>query len=302
MRIAILGASGIGRHHARIFHALGAEISAILGSSPNSVKRTAFLLEKDLGIRARGISRIEDLWETDIDAVSICTPAEFHLQHTLAALEHGLAVFCEKPFFWGPEITSQQIEDGLLKIGDHPNRRVFVNTSNACFLETVSNLIPPADRIETFVFRFHTQGPHRGRNILLDLAPHGISFILHLFGSCELDRLTEQVGTNFYKCTFLYGNREIRFDFREGPECPKLLEFEVGGQSYKRIQEGFGDTYRVYIEDSSSEIRYLADDPFETYIQRFIDFCNPQLGLSGDGFDVAAQNLRMMKSFMLLEA
>lgn len=36
-------------------------------------------------------------WESDIDAVVICTPAPFHLSNVLQAAQHGKHVLCEKP-------------------------------------------------------------------------------------------------------------------------------------------------------------------------------------------------------------
>jgi len=38
-----------------------------------------------------------DFWESDLDAVVICTPAPMHLQNVLQAARHGKHVLCEKP-------------------------------------------------------------------------------------------------------------------------------------------------------------------------------------------------------------
>ena len=46
IRVAILGASGIGEVHARIMHSLGARIVAILGSTKSSADLTANQLNK----------------------------------------------------------------------------------------------------------------------------------------------------------------------------------------------------------------------------------------------------------------
>ena len=39
----------------------------------------------------------KEFWESDIDAVVICTPAPFHLANVLNAAKHGKHVLCEKP-------------------------------------------------------------------------------------------------------------------------------------------------------------------------------------------------------------
>ena len=46
MRVGVLGASGIGWHHVRIFHQLGAHIPVILGSSPETVHNTVARIEQ----------------------------------------------------------------------------------------------------------------------------------------------------------------------------------------------------------------------------------------------------------------
>ncbi len=40
---------------------------------------------------------IEDLLNSDLDAVVVATPSALHPQQVIAALNHGLAVFCQKP-------------------------------------------------------------------------------------------------------------------------------------------------------------------------------------------------------------
>ena len=46
LRVAILGASGIGLTHAHIFQSLGAQIKSISCSSQNSAKKVKELLKK----------------------------------------------------------------------------------------------------------------------------------------------------------------------------------------------------------------------------------------------------------------
>ena len=53
LKIAILGASGIGKFHAREFNNLGWKIVAILGSSKSTSKKTAKNIKKFIGKRGK---------------------------------------------------------------------------------------------------------------------------------------------------------------------------------------------------------------------------------------------------------
>lgn len=49
-------------------------------------------------------------WESDIDAVVICTPAPFHLANVIQAAKHGKHVLCEKPLAMTESDIQQMIE------------------------------------------------------------------------------------------------------------------------------------------------------------------------------------------------
>jgi predicted dehydrogenase len=47
---------------------------------------------------AKGYKSIEHLWDAEeLDLVVIASPTHFHLEHAIAAFEHGCNVFCDKP-------------------------------------------------------------------------------------------------------------------------------------------------------------------------------------------------------------
>lgn len=299
MRVAILGAQGIGRHHARIFRDLGAEIASVLGSSEQSVAAATAALERDFGIRTKGVTTLDALWNERIDAVSVCTPPELHFEQIMAALDHGAAVFCEKPFFWRRNIMRPEIEESLSKIGGHPHRRIVVNTANETFIDAVTDLLPPPTDIEHFVFRFHTLGGNRARDIGLDLLPHGFSLVLRLLGTSDIGKINETVGDLDYTTSFRYGHCLVQFEFHEDPAGERLLEFEINDLSFRRLQQGMGDTYAVSIQaDNSGETR-TVDDPFQILIGRFMSLCGGHPENAVDGFDSAALNLRLMAHVLL---
>ena len=81
--------------------------------------------------RQFGIEHVESDWRTlvardDIDLVSIVTPPVTHCEITLAALEHGKAVLCEKPMAMNADeawrMTERARETGRLALIDHELR------------------------------------------------------------------------------------------------------------------------------------------------------------------------------------
>src|SRR6266446_7468289 len=78
-----------------------------------------------------GIDHVENDWRTliardDIDLVSVVTPVVTHYEMTLAALERGKAVLCEKPMAIDAEealrMTQRAREAGVLALIDHELR------------------------------------------------------------------------------------------------------------------------------------------------------------------------------------
>lgn len=82
-----------------------------------------------------GIEHVENDWRDlvargDVDLVSVVTPPVTHMEITLAALDHGKAVLCEKPMAMNAEearrMTERARQAGVLALIDHELR--FVNS------------------------------------------------------------------------------------------------------------------------------------------------------------------------------
>jgi predicted dehydrogenase len=81
--------------------------------------------------RESGIPHVESDWQSlvardDVDLVSIVTPVVTHSEMTLAALDHGKAVLCEKPMAMDAEearrMADRARDRGLLALIDHELR------------------------------------------------------------------------------------------------------------------------------------------------------------------------------------
>jgi len=93
LRVGIVGL-GIGRHHLRAYQQIpGVEIVAVADTNPDRLEEFG---------KANGIPHLYADYQPlvardDLDIVNVCTPNFLHAPITIAALESGKHVLCEKP-------------------------------------------------------------------------------------------------------------------------------------------------------------------------------------------------------------
>jgi predicted dehydrogenase len=105
-RIGFAGAGWIGRHRMEAIGSSGlATIAAI--AEPSTEQRE---LAGRSAPGARLGSSLEELFELDLDGVVIATPSALHAGQAVAALQRGLAVFCQKPLGRTEHETRRVIE------------------------------------------------------------------------------------------------------------------------------------------------------------------------------------------------
>lgn len=299
-RIAILGAKGVGLVHARIFNQLGADVCAILGSSKKSSLEAAVILKNSFGIKAQPFYNLNILLKKiKPEAVSICTPPFLHFTQIITAFNHGAAVFCEKPLFWHDEINIYELEQKLSQIENHSERRLFVNTSNAIFIDILTKKLRITKNIHSFSFSFYTQGSNLGKDIASDLLPHAFSLLLRFLPHAKISHFKQEVKQHNYRCNFNYCNCRVKFDFQELINGPKEFIFEINNRKFTRIQKGYGNTYKVYFLDSKTKKKIEVSDPFCVYINNFLEYCRKGFPIKQDQFDEAAFNIRLMGKVLL---
>ncbi len=92
-RLGFAGVGWIGRHRLRAIAETGlAEIAAIYDPSADCAREALAH-----GRSAAVTTSFEELLTTELDGIVIATPSALHAEQSIAALERGLAVFCQKP-------------------------------------------------------------------------------------------------------------------------------------------------------------------------------------------------------------
>jgi predicted dehydrogenase len=105
-RLAFLGLGWIGQKRLRALESAGAaEVAACIDTDALLAARVASAFNG-----ARGFERVESLRDLDVDGIVIATPSGLHEAQALAALDRGLAVFCQKPLATSAEGAMRVIE------------------------------------------------------------------------------------------------------------------------------------------------------------------------------------------------
>ncbi len=191
LKYACVGAGGIAdRKHLNEYSKLNdVEIAAVCGST---AERTARLAEK-YGIKKVYTDYLEMLDSEKPDFISICTPNYLHAPVTLAALERGIHVHCEKPLALN-ESEARSIVDAKNKAG----RKVMI-ALNFRFLPEIRYLKKCAEE-GYFGEIYHIRCEWRRRNgipgrgvwftdkklsgggVLIDLGTHFLDLAMHFLG------------------------------------------------------------------------------------------------------------------------
>ena len=286
MRAAVIGASGIGKHHAKWLKQEGCDVIAFAGSSEGSVGTTQELLQEMIGFTGRGYWEVQNLLDTEQpDIISVCSPMPLHYEHTLAALRAGAHVMCEKPLAYdeGKKIDTLLAEGReLVEAAEGAGRVLAINTQYVAGADPYLELTGRSrkQRPERFHMRMDSRGGGEAREyepIWIDLASHPISVMQALLGPGSVDWGT-------VRCSLQRTRVQARFDYlpESGGRCachlatgtvraPKPMTRAFGLDGDIVEYEGRNDEHGVYAAYLTREEREVkAQDFVHTSLQRFV--------------------------------
>jgi len=277
-KVLLIGPGHIGSVFANIASHNGDTIAGVVASSHESAKQHAQSLQKHpQHAKATPFPSIETALQIgQFDGAIISSSESSHLQALQHLLKTNIPILCEKPLIAPFDKGDKKNSDTSLTEWAALSERPFVfNASN----HHLMNVIKWQDTQEDFYFRFHTNGPHQGTSILSDLLPHCISFLQVLWGlKCAVRFPDILVEKHHVAGQFHYGSQMVHFDFEEGPQVTKDLSFGFSNAFYTRVQEGFQDSYKVFIKGPYQDMnlktgsgvqKYICQDPFAISYDRF---------------------------------
>ncbi len=196
-KIGVIGASGIGKHHAKWWDMEGGKVCGFVGTTPDSVARTRDLLTDMFGFTGGAYTSLETLLDREEpDIIDVCSPPRFHYDHVMEALDAGCDCLCEKPLLFHPEIPGDELID---------EARVLVNKARAAGLrlgmcsqyytsaDTCARILRDnADEDAIKAYRGHIATPADGENgdpyaTWIDLAPHMLAGVEALVPTGRID-------------------------------------------------------------------------------------------------------------------
>ncbi len=285
-RVAIIGASGIGRHHARWWQVEGATVYSFAGSSESTIANTAAALETHLGKKVPGYVDIKKMLdETKPDIVDICSPPQYHAAHTQLALEAGCDVLCEKPFLYLPDTSAEALLETahrLIAQAENASKRLCVCTQYTVGVEKLHEVYMQASS-ENTISRFHGQleAPAKGRaadpiRIWVDLAPHLLSVVLALYPEMGLNQSSLKIQFDGYRAKVAFqatthtGTIECLLETANRTEPPNNIRRFVFNETAIDVdgQKGQDGEFEVVLRTSKNSV--VCDDMMRLLIRRFL--------------------------------
>ncbi len=286
LRVAIAGASGIGKHHAKWFHRVGAQVVGFLGRSRESAAATERVLSDIFPFAGQGYWDLDRLLIEEVpNVVDVCLPNEAHFDCVTRALERGCHVLCEKPLVWhsdGAEQTLMQAR-ALVDLAQQTDLHLGVCTQYAASLPYYRQLYEEARgslaTVESFYAEMETLARGRRRSaaeVWVDMAPHPLSMLLAWMPDGVIEPASLQVVSG-------RGEVRARFSFADSAGsclCEIIVRDLHAGQPLRRFGvNGFlvdcagrsapDGTYCSVLSTGESEL--IGDDFMSLLIARFAE-------------------------------
>jgi predicted dehydrogenase len=200
-RLGFVGLGWIGRNRLEAIAQAGvAEIAAI-----HDVQTAAVNEAQKSSPDAVVFSAFEELLRHDIEGVVIATPNSLHAEQSIAALEQGIAVFCQKPLGRNAFETRRIVEaakraDCLLGVD--------LSYQSIPVMKAISKLVESGELGKVFAIdaKFHNgYGPDKawfrdfslsGGGCVLDLGSHLLDLALRPLGFPEITRVQSSLFAN----------------------------------------------------------------------------------------------------------
>ncbi len=228
---------------------------------------TARALAKEHG--ARAYDDLEQAFrDPGVRAVYVATPNHLHRAHTLAALQHGFPVLCEKPF-----ALSLSEADEMIDMAEQKNLLLMEGMwtrFNPCVEKAVqwaregrigrvlSLTADFAGRVNPSVARIHQ--PAMGGGALLDVGVYTVAMAQTLFGMAP-ERM-EAVGT--FTEAGVDAQCALTLRYQSGAIARLFSAIEVSTPHDAWI---YGETGRIYLKRfwNPDAVRLITEDGEETY-------------------------------------
>lgn len=307
MNVGIIGARGIGKHHAKWFHLEGCRVVAFVGTSPETCQQAERAMRSLFEFQGRAYTDYRRMLDTEtLDLVSICSPPDCHDEQARAALQAGLHIYCEKPFAWPsfdvlsyplPALSAAERAEPAVR---HPVLQQTLNqvrevvllaeqrrhvlglnaqyvTAHTGYRTMYEAARGPLRDIETIEFLLESKGINGRLNsdegIWVDMAPHALSQVIAWLPDGTLDPASVEcrITQNETIARFRYGSATVETTLRKNPAA-QFPQRHFGVNGFNVTYEGRADatgTFRALLHHGDQTL--TLDDLVRLSIQRFLE-------------------------------
>ena len=200
MKVGVIGVGSMGRHHARVYRELGAEL---IGVADIDKKVAGEIADK---YETRAFTNYEQLLDQGLDAVSIVVPTLLHSEIAMKAMSRNINVLVEKPIADSIEKSREIISHArsskvILMVGHIERFNPAVSKLKEIVDEGVlGDLITMSSRrVGPFVERVTDVG------IIVDIGTHDIDIARYIVGSEPVETFCKLRGIKNRKgdCAFI---------------------------------------------------------------------------------------------------
>ncbi len=299
--VAIIGARGIGRHHARWWHLAGAQVLAHAGTSEQSVVEAAEKMAKLFPYEGGGYTDIDEMLAREQpEWVDVASSMNCHTAHVRTALEAGCDVLCEKPFCYDNALSSQVLiaqTAELVELAASLGRQLGLCSQYWIAAEECLGIFRQSrgdEAITTFdgVLASPTHGrPPDPMQLWMDLAPHLVAAAQAVAASMtaapvSIDPLSITRDFDGYRaaCSFSLrcdGRRLLDCTFTtahtEGAGPANIRRLSLNGHHFELLGENDANgIYRSRIAHEDGD--YRSDDMMHQHIARTLAGRTPITG------------------------
>ena len=261
LKVAVIGASGIGQHHARWHHLSGSQVVAFVGTSEESCAKTRSQLQVYFGFDGRAYTDVARMLAAEQPhVVDVSSPFHLHKDHAIMALQNGCHVVCEKPLCWDVDRDLDDIlADGqaVVHAAEQAGKSLVMSAQYPAgisiyrdFYARVRGAWDAITSIEIEMEVKGRKGPKAREDIWIDLASHPLSLVLGLLPEGEIDWTTAScaIGERENRAKFDVitpeGRCDVRFVLRDIDAGIPKRQFGVNG--FLVNWEGFADDKGIY--------------------------------------------------------
>jgi len=275
MNIGIIGArrasNGIGEYIGKYFHAAGAQVSAVLGTTKESSKVASDNLMK-YGIAAHPYTDFcRMINEEELDAVVIASPTFTHEYYIEQCIEAGSHVFCEKPVV-SPDTPN--LPRMLRKIFTRARRRritIAVNSQWGFCLPLYEELCGAIDKDTVKTFAMRLSPMCSGKAMITDSVPHALSMLYTSLGDGTIEDVRIDAARDSMQITFAYvwahGKCMAHISLVTEKTQPRTFSFGFDSRMVERTIDM--DTYTISFTHEGNKA--VITDPLELSVRDFIE-------------------------------